>query len=180
MPLPYQIDTSAGIPRLFRFGVWFEAVMAVGIVYRGIITHDIAVAGALLFSGLFVAGVGYMMLQVLECSVGTLDRDTVVIAPARAGFGLTFAAPSGTFRLTQFAAVRCEQTVFGPGRPYRYGPAARLYLVGKSGVPDIMFARTSGNDGSEMGQAFAAELGLPFEDTRRSFTIGQTQQGGTP
>lgn len=45
---------------------------------------------------------------------------------------------------------------------------ARVYLVGKPGVPDILIARLP-TEGTEAGQEIAAALGLPFEDQQVAY-----------
>jgi hypothetical protein len=97
------------------------------------------------------------------------DRDCAGVSGLR--------APSGTFRLNQFSAVRYRPIVAGP-RPGRdwIRDGGVLSLVGKPGVPDIVFARPLADESVAMGRTFAAELGLAFEDMRTSFTLGQTAQ----
>jgi hypothetical protein len=71
--------------------------------------------------------------------------------------------PAGQFALSQFAAVRAEEA-FGPvGTGYAPRAHARIYLVGKPGIPDILIARIP-TEGTMVGREIAALLSLPFED----------------
>ena len=176
--LPYTFDTGESFRKVVKFAAWFEMLMVGGIVYSIFVSQNYIAVLPLVFAGLIAAGFVYVLIQAGECAIGTITRDGVVIEPSAAGFGLKFSGPAGRFALTQFSGVRTRETS-GPVTPsVNAGPSSRVYLVGKPGTPDLMIARVDG-EGIETGREFAAALGLPFEDTRVIWKIGQGGERGS-
>jgi hypothetical protein len=55
--------------------------------------------------------------------------------------------------------VRLEEASGSVRQSVNAGPRSRIYLVGKTGSPDVLIARTTSTGGTEAEQ-FAAALGL--------------------
>jgi hypothetical protein len=163
--LPYAFDTTTTFRGVLKFAAALELVMVIGIFYSMLVRHDVVGVILLVLIGVIVGGFASVMFRHSEGSLGTISRDAVVVERGAAVLGLRFPGPSGRFALTQFAGVRAEEAS-GPIQPgVQGGPHARIYLTGAGGTPDILIARVHG-EGVDAGRAFAAALGLPFQDVQ--------------
>lgn len=166
--LPYSFDTTTVFRGVMKGAAWLEVVVVVGIGKSLLVSRDVMAAAGLVLIGLVAGWFAVVIFRHSEGSIGTITHDAVIVERAPAVLGARFPGPAGRFALSQFAALRAEEA-FGPiGTGYAPRAHARVYLVGKSGVPDILIAR-SPTEGAEAGREIAAALGLPFEDKQVAY-----------
>jgi len=160
--LPYDFNTAESYQRVVRGAVGVGLVVVAGVVYSALISHDYVVVLQLGVIGAMAGGMVCVIGARVRGSAGTLTADGVIIERAPAVFGLRFPGPSGRFSLDRFSAVRVEEAS-GPVLPnVNIGPHSRIYLVGKTGVPDVLIARTT-SIGSTEAAEFADLLALPLQ-----------------
>jgi hypothetical protein len=135
-----------------------------GLFYSVVISHDSSAALGLLLVAAIAGYFGRLFLRNLTGSVGTITLEAVTVQPGRV-CGLRMASPAGTFPLRQFAAVRVERISAG-GEPIdaQRGTHERVSLVGQSGTPTILVARTDADAGRALGSELAAELRLRYQE----------------
>ena len=160
--LPYHFDTTTSFRTVVKGGTALGMLVIAGMAHSLLISHDYIVVLQLAFVGAMVFGMTCLFLALAHGSIGMLTTREVIVEQAPALFGLRFPGPSGRFALDRFSAVRLEEAS-GPVRPsVNAGPHSRIYLVGKTGSPDVLIARTTSTGGTEAEQ-FAAALGLPLQ-----------------
>ena len=164
MTLPYDFDTSSVVRTIGRGVVGLLLVVLAGLFYSVLISHDSSASFGLLLVAAIAGYFGRLFLRNLTGSVGTISRDAVTVQPGRV-CGLRMASPAGTFPLGQFEAVRVERITAG-GEPIeaQRGPHERVSLVGRSGTPTILVARTDADAGRALGRELARQLTLPYQE----------------
>lgn len=162
--LPYQFDTT-GVVKLILRGVLglLGIVVVPGILCSLLISHRPAAAIQLLLVGGFLAWFGRVVAKHLTGSVGTITAEAVVVEPTRL-YGMQLPGPVGRFPLQQFTAVRVDR-IFGPLNTAQLPRwHERVYLVGSTGTPDILIARTDLEAGLPLGRGLASLLGLTYQE----------------
>jgi hypothetical protein len=159
--LPYEFDTSGVVKLILRGVLGLLLVVVVGILYSLVISHSLAAAIQLTLVAAVATYFGSLFLRNLTGSLGTITADSVVVQPGRL-YGIPLAGPSGKFPISQFQAVRVERIPDPIGTQIR--PHERVCLVGKTGVPDILIARTDLDAGRSVGNELATALKLPYEE----------------
>jgi hypothetical protein len=162
--LPYEFDTSRVFRQILMIMVGLVVVLLVGVVYSLFGGRWGAVAALSVSAGL-LTWFGVRILRNASGGRGTITREGVVVTPGEL-LGVSFSGPSGRFAIERFRAVRVEE-VSGPVDPdVQGGPHERIYLVGKTGTPDVLIARTDRSDelrGVALGREMADLLGLESE-----------------
>jgi hypothetical protein len=158
--LPYRFDTSPVVKLILR-GVLglLIVVIAPGILYSLLVSHDRAAALHLLVTGVIVLYFGRIFIKNLEATSGTITADRVVVEPGTL-YGTSLRGPRGTFPIRQFTAVRVQR--IPPSGDIQQGAHERVTLTGKPGTPDILVARTSEDAGRALGRDLSTALGLPY------------------
>jgi hypothetical protein len=164
MTLPYEFDTSSVVRTIGRGVVGFFLLILAGLFYSVLISHDSSAALGLLLVLAIAGYFGRLFLRNLTGSVGTITREVVTVQPGRV-CGLRMASPAGTFPLGQFKAV-CVERISAGGEPIdaQRGAHERVSLVGLSGTPTILVARTDADAGRALGRELATELTLPYQE----------------
>ncbi len=164
MTLPYEFDTSSVVRTIGRGVIGLLLIILAGLFYSVLISHDSSASLGLLLVGAIAGYSGRLFLRNLTGSVGRITRESVTVQPARV-CGFPMASPAGSFPLNQFEAVRVERITAG-GEPIdaQRGPHERVSLVGRSGIPTILVARTDADAGRALGRELAAELTLPYQE----------------
>jgi hypothetical protein len=160
--LPYRFDTSPVVKLILR-GVLglLMLVIAPGIVYSLLVSHDRTAALLLLVTGTIVMYFGRIFIKNLEATSGTITADQVIVEPGTL-YGTQLRGPRGRFPLQQFSAIRVQR--IPPSGDIQQGPHERVILAGKGDTPDILVARTSDDAGRALGRDLSARLGLPYEE----------------
>ena len=160
--LPYEFDTSPVVKIVVRGVLGLLIVVVVpGILYSAFVTHDwVAVAG-LGFISVAVGYFGTLFGRHLTSTSGIISKEVVVIWPVTL-YGLRLSGPEGRFSMAQFRAVRVES--ISTGANAQSGQHERVYLVGRSGAPDILVARTENYAGKTLGRDLAAALDIEYEE----------------
>ncbi|HEY3012992.1 MAG TPA: hypothetical protein VGJ36_09610 [Gemmatimonadales bacterium] len=163
--LPYEFDTSSVVKLILRGVLILLVVVLAGILYSLLISHSIAATLLLLLVAALVLYFGRLFLRNLTGSFGTITADAVVVQPGRL-CGVPMAGPAGRFPISQFQAVRVERIPNPVGIPIdtQIRPHERVRLIGKSGTPDILVARTELDAGRTVGNELAALLNLPYQE----------------
>ncbi len=162
LAFPYHFDTTTSFRHVVRGGVALGIMVIAGMAYSVLISHDYIVVLQLAVIGSMVYGITRLFVSLAHGSVGTLTATEVMVERAPAVFGMRLPGPSGRFALDRFSAVRLEEAS-GSVRPsVNNGPHSRIYLVGKTGSPDVLIARTTSTGGTEAEQ-FATALKLPLQ-----------------
>ena len=158
---PYEFDTSGVVKMILRGVLGLLLVVLAGILYSLLISHSIAAAIQLLLVAALTSYFGSLFLRNLTGSLGTITADAVVVQPGRL-YGIRLAGPDGRFPISQFQAVRVERITNPTG--VQIGPHERVCLVGKTGTPEILIARTDRDAGRTMGNELATALKLPYQE----------------
>ena len=163
--LPYEFDTSGVVKQIMGGVLALLLVVLVGILYSLLTSHSIAAAIQLLLVTAVATYFGRIFLRNLTASVGTITADAVVVQPSEL-FGIRLAGPAGRFPISQFQAVRVERIPNPIGIPVgtQIRPHERVCLVGKTGTPDILIARTHLDAGRTVGSELATALKLPYSE----------------
>lgn len=163
--LPYEFDTSGLVKQIMGGVLGLLLVVLVGILYSLLISQSIAATIQLPLVGGIAAYCGRLFLRNLTGSVGTITADAVVVQPGQL-FGIPLASPAGRFPISQFQAVRVERIPNPIGIPIesQIRPDERVCLVGKTGTPDILIARTPLDAGRALGNELATALKLPYQE----------------
>jgi hypothetical protein len=163
--LPYDFNTSRVVKQVLGAALSLLVLLTLGILYSVLITHDRAAALQLLITFLVAGYFARLFFQHLTGSAGTITEDRIVIRPVEL-LGMRLPGPVGEFPLGRFEAVRVERVTNPIGIPLetQIGPHERVCLIGKEGVPDILIARTSDDEGRRVGRELAAALNLPYQD----------------
>jgi hypothetical protein len=160
--LPYHFNTAESYQTVVRGGVGVGLVVVIGLVYSALISHDYIVVLQLALIGAIAGFMTWVIGVRTRGSVGILSADGIIVERAPALFGQRLPGASGRFPLNRFSAVRVEEAS-GPVLPnVNWGPHTRIYLVGKTGVPDVLIARTTLIGGTEAAE-FADLLSLPLQ-----------------
>ena len=159
--LPYEFDTSGVVKVILRGVLGLLFVVLAGILYSLLISHSIAAAIQLLLVAALAAYFGSLFLRNLTGSLGTITADAVVVQPGRF-YGIRLAGPAGRFPISRFQAVRVERITNPTGM--QIGPHERVCLLGKTGTPEILIARTDRDAGRTLGTDLAAALKLPYQE----------------
>ena len=163
--LPYEFDTSGVVKLIMRGVLCLLLVVLVGILYSLLVSHSFTAAIQLLLIAALVTYFGSIFLRNLTASVGAITADAVVVQPGQL-FGIRLAGPAGRFPIIQFQAVRVERIPNPIGIPIetQIRPHERVCLVGKTGTPDILIARTHLDAGRTVGNELATALKLPYQE----------------
>ena len=158
--LPYRFDTSPVVKLILR-GVLglFILVIVPGIGYSLLVSRDLTAAVLLLVTGAIVTYFGRIFIKNLEATSGTITADHVVVEPGSL-YGTSLRGPRGQFPIQHFSAVRVQR--IPPSGDVQLGAHERVTLTGKSGIPDILVARTSNDAGRALGRDLSTALGLPY------------------
>ena len=159
--LPYQFDTGGVVALIVRGVAGLEVILVLGALYSLAVSRNMASAAALLVIAAGVFIFGRLVLKNLEGTRGMITRDAVVVQPGGL-FGLRLAGPAGTYAIHNFAAVRVDRIL--PSDSIQSRGHERVILVGTSGAPDILVARTDLDAGRALGRSLAAALHLPFDE----------------
>ena len=162
MTLPYEFDTSGVVKLILRGVLGLLLVVLVGILSSLLVSHSVAAAIQLLLVAAIATYFGSLFLRNLTASLGTITSDAIVVQPGRL-FGISLASPRGRFPISQFQAVRVER-IRTPPIDVQAGPHERVCLVGKTGTPDILVARTALDAGRTLGNELATALSLPYQE----------------
>jgi hypothetical protein len=161
LSLPYRFDTSAVVKLVLRGAGLLLVVIALGILYSLLVSHDRAAVLQLLVTGVIAGYFAWLFLRHLTATRGSITRDSVELEAVDL-YGLRLKGPAGKFPLKAFSGVRVELApppVFAQG-----GAHERVILAGNGGVPDILVARTSRGAGRALGRDLAAATGLSYNE----------------
>jgi hypothetical protein len=163
--LPYDFNNSGVVILIMRGVLGLLVVLLVGVVYSLLVSHNIATTIQLLLITAIAAYFGRIFLKNLTGSRGTITADAVIVQPGQV-FGIRLASPAGRFPIKQFQAVRVERITNPIGIPpeTQIGPYERVTLIGRTGTPDILVARTDRDAGRIVGGGLAAALRLPYQE----------------
>jgi hypothetical protein len=164
--LPYAFDTSGVVKLILRGVLGLLLVVLLGILYSLLVSHSIAAAVQLLLVAALIVFFGRLFYRNLIGSRGTISADAVVVEPDQV-FGVRLPGPVGRFSIGQFDAMRVDRIrtpSIVDGMIIQAGPHERVSLVGKSGTPDILVARTADGAGRALGNELAAALKLPYQE----------------
>jgi hypothetical protein len=163
--LPYEFDTSRVVKQIMGGVLGLLLIVLIGFLYSLLISHSIAAAIQLLLIAAIATYFGGLFHRNLTGSVGTITADAVVVQSGEL-LGIRLASPSGRFPISQFQAVRVERIPNPIGIPIetQIRPHERVYLVGKTGTPDILIARTHRDAGRTLGNDLASALKLPYQE----------------
>jgi hypothetical protein len=161
--LPYQFDTSRVVKQIMGGVLGLLLVLLVGVLYSLLISHSTAATIQLLLIAAIATYFGRLFLRNLTSSVGTITTDAVVVQAGEL-LGIRLTGPAGRFPISQFQAVRVERVPNPIGIPIetQIRPHERVYLVGKTGTPDILIARTHLDAGRIVGNELATAMKLPY------------------
>ena len=161
--LPYEFDTSGVVKQIMGGVLGLLLVVLVGILYSLLISHSIAATIQLLLIAAIAAYFGRLFLRNLTGLVGTITADAVVVQPGEL-LGIRLAGAAGRFPISQFQAVRVERVPNPIGIPIetQIRPHERVSLVGRTGTPDILIARTHLDVGRIVGNELATAMKLPY------------------
>src|SRR5262245_27326949 len=161
--LPYRFDTSS-VWRTILTGAFGLNVLLIACVVFSVVARLWPITVALAVTELFMLVFTWLLIRFQHGSVGTLNLDRVDVEP-NVLFGLSLPGPNGNYPLDRFLAVRVEFRS-GPIQPgVQGGPNEVVWLVGRSGTPNVAIARTDDGAGRAFGQQLAALLELPVEET---------------
>ena len=163
--LPYEFDTSGVVKQIMGGVLGLLLVVLVGVLYSLLISHSTAATIQLLLITAIAAYFGRLFLRNLPGSLGTITADAVVVQPGEL-LGIRLTGPAGRFPISQFEAVRLERIPNPIGVPIeiQIRPHERVYLVGKTGTPDILVARTHLDAGRVVGNELATALKLSYQE----------------
>ena len=161
--LPYRFDTSSVWRTILKGAFGFNALIVLCIIYALLISRQWGTAFGLTLIELVVFFFTRLFFRFQTGSVGTLSADRVEIEP-NVLFGIALPGPKGTYALDRFSSVRVEFRP-GPIQPgVQGGPNELVWLMGKSGTPDIVLALTDDGAGHAVGREFGTLLKLPVEE----------------
>ena len=168
--LPYRFDTSSVWHTILKGAFALNALMVCGVILK-LYIGDWATALGLLVAEAIVLGFTRLLIRFQGGSVGTLYRDRVDVE-ANALLGIPLPGPRGSYSLDRFSSVRIEFRM-GPiiVDSQSGGPYELVWLVGQSGTPDVLLARTQNGAGRAVGEEFGALLELPVEEKNASKVI---------
>jgi hypothetical protein len=168
--LPYEFDTSRVVKQIMGGVLGLLLVVLIGILYSLLISHSIAATIQLLLIAAIATYFGRLFLRNLTGSLGTITADAIVVQPGQL-FGIRLTSPAGRFPIDQFQAVRVERIPNPIGIPIetQIRPHERVFLVGKTGTPDILIARTHLDAGRTLGQELATALKLPYQEQQAPY-----------
>jgi hypothetical protein len=164
--LPYEFDTSGVVKLILRGVLGLLLVGLLGVLYSLLVSHSVAAMIQLLLVAALITFFGRLFYRNLIGSRGTVSADAVVVEPDQV-FGVRLPGPVGRFSIGQFDAVRVERIrtpSIVDGMIVQGGPHERVSLVGKSGTPDILVARTDRDAGRTLGNELATALKLPYQE----------------
>jgi hypothetical protein len=163
--LPYEFDTSGVVKQIMGGVLGLLLIVLVGILYSLLISHSAAATVQLLLIAGIAAYFGRIFLRNLPGSLGTITADAVVVQPGEL-LGIRLAGAEGRFPISQFQAVRVERVPNPIGIPIetQIRPHERVLLVGRTGTPDILIARTHLDAGRTVGNELATALKLSYQE----------------
>ena len=164
--LPYEFDTSGVVKLILRGVLGLLLVVLLGVLYSLLVSHSVAAMIQLLLVAALITFFGRLFYRNLIGSRGTVSADAVVVEPDQV-FGVRLPGPVGRFSIGQFDAVRVERIrtpSIVDGMIVQGGPHERVSLVGKSGTPHILVARTDRDAGRTLGNELATALKLPYQE----------------
>ena len=168
--LPWSFDTTSVWHTILKGAFGLNALLALGLVVKLLSRRWLDAAGLCVAEAL-VAGFTVVFIRHQEGSRGTLFRDRVTVEP-NAVLGVPLPGPRGSHPLTQFRGVEVE---FRAGRPSTdpnaAGPHELVWLMGRSGTPNIVLARTRDGAGRALGQEMGTVLALPVSETNPPLTL---------
>ena len=159
--LPYEFDTSRVVKLIMRGVLGLLLVVLLGVLYSLLVSHSTAAIIQLMLIAAIATYFGRLFLRNLTGSLGTITADAVVVQPGQL-YGIRLAGPAGRFPISQFQAVRVERVPNPIGMQIQ--PHERVCLVGKTGTPDILIARTDRGAGRTVGNELATALKLPYQE----------------
>ena len=159
--LPYEFDTSRVVKLIMRGVLGLLLVVLLGVLYSLLVSHSTAAIIQLMLIAAIATYFGRLFLRNLTGSLGTITADAVVVKPGQV-FGIRLVSPAGIFPISQFQAVRVERVPNPIGMQIQ--PHERVCLVGKTGTPDILIARTDRDAGQTVGNELATALKLPYQE----------------
>ena len=163
LALPYRFDTSNVWHWILRYMFGLNAVLVVGLLFTVLVSHEWPKAIGIVVVELVLLYFTRIFVQFQDGSVGTLFRDHVEIEP-NVLLGVPLPGPKGTYALDRFSAVRVQFWSGPIGVNVQGGPHEDIKLIGRSGTPDIVLARTEDRTGGAVGREFGALLQLPVEE----------------
>ena len=160
--LPYEFDTT-GVWRMILKGTFgLTLLITLSLLYT-LASRQWTAAAPLALSSAMLFFFSRLFVRFQTGSAGTLSADRIVIQPNRL-LWFSLPGPVGTYALNRFAAVRVEFRM-GPVQPgVQGGPNEVVWLVGRTGTPDIALARTNRSAGRVVGRELGALLDLPVEE----------------
>jgi hypothetical protein len=163
--LPYEFDTSRVVKQIMGGVLGLLLVLLVGVLYSLLISHSTAATIQLLLIAAIAAYFGRLFLGNLTSSVGSITTDAVVVQAGEL-LGIRLSGPAGRFPISPFQAVRVERVPNPIGIPIetQIRPHERVLLIGKTGTPDILIARTHLDAGRTLGNELATALKLPYQE----------------
>jgi hypothetical protein len=161
--LPYEFDTSRVVKQIMGGVLGLLLVLLLGVFYSLLVSHSTAATIQLLLIAAVAAYFGRIFLRNLTGSVGTITTDAVMVQPGEL-LGIRLTGPAGRFPISQFQAVRVERIPNPIGIPIetQIRPHERVCLVGKTGTPEILVARTHLDAGRIVGNELATAMNLPY------------------
>jgi hypothetical protein len=163
--LPYEFDTSGVVKQIMGGVLGLLLIVLVGVFYSLLVSHSTVATIQLLLIAAIATYFGRLFLRNLTGSVGTITSDAVVVQPGEL-LGIRLTGPAGKFPISQFQAVRVERIPNPIGIPIetQIRPHERVCLVGKTGTPDVLVARTHLDAGRTVGNELATALKLPYQE----------------
>lgn len=170
LSFPYRFDSSA-IPKIIFKGM---VVVLLIIFFPGLITlgsqlfagepvdNIVMTVTAIVLNAGLVTGFGLLIFKKLGGCSGEITQDSVTVAPVTM-MGITAEAPTGTFALRNFKALKLEH-IQG-----KKGPHERITLIGFDGTPDIRIAATRRGAGTALAADLAQLLKLPVEEVQAPY-----------
>jgi hypothetical protein len=160
--LPYEFDTYGIWRTILKGAIGMTTIVALSFAYT-LLSRQWPAAGALALSGALLVFFTRALIRFQSGAAGTLRADAVVVRPNEL-WGFTLPGPAGIYPLNRFSGVRIEFRS-GPVDPsVQGGPNEVVWLVGRTGTPNIALARTQRYAGRALGQELGSLLGLPVEE----------------
>ena len=170
LQLPWSFDTTSIWHTILKGAFGLNVVLVLGLVVKLLTRRWLDAAGVGVAEAL-VAGFTVVFIRHQEGSRGTLFRDRVTVEP-NAGLGVPLPGPRGSYALDRFRGVEVE---FRSGSPSTSanaaGPHELVWLMGSTGTPNIVLARTRNRAGRALGHEVGTVLGLPVSEVNAPVTI---------
>ncbi len=163
--LPYRFDTRSVWHTILKGAFGLNALLLLSLMIS-LVARPWPVTLGLIVIELTVLWFTRIFVDHQEGSAGILTADRVEVEPNTL-LGIRLPGPLGNYTLDHFSAVRVEfrSAPINVDAPSSAGPHEIVWLVGRSGTPDIALVRTSDYAGRGVAQSLAAVLHLPVEET---------------